>query len=116
GLILATTGVYGVVSFRAEQRTREIGIRFALGAQTAQVLRMVCRQGFATIAIGLAAGFLLAVGTSRLISGFLIGVGKLDAATFVTVPLLLAAIGLAACLLPARRAAKVDPVIALRHE
>lgn len=116
GLILATTGVYGVVSFRAEQRTREIGIRFALGAQSAQVLRMVCRQGLATIAAGLAVGFLLAVGISRLISGFLIGVGKLDAATFVSVPLLLIAIGLTACLLPARRAAKVDPVIALRHE
>jgi predicted permease len=116
GLVLATTGVYGVVSFTAAQRTREIGIRFALGAQKSQVLSTICRQGFVTIGIGVIAGFTLAAGAGRLIAGFLIGVSALDPVTFTAVPALLIAVGLAACLIPARRAAKVDPVIALRHE
>jgi predicted permease len=116
GLILATVGVYGVVSYTAAQRTREIGIRMALGAQSAEVLRMVCRQGMVIIGAGLAIGLVAALAIGRVVAGFLIGIGGSDPITFVTVTLGLAMIGVTACYLPARRAAMVDPVVALRHE
>jgi ABC-type antimicrobial peptide transport system permease subunit len=116
GLVLATTGVYGVVSFAAAQRTREIGIRMALGARPAQVLSMVCKQGVVIIAIGLLIGLGAALAMGRLVGSALIGIGPNDPLTFVTVSAMLLAVGIAACYIPARRAAKVDPVVALRHE
>jgi len=116
GLVLATVGVYGVVSYSAGQRTREIGIRMALGAQRGQVLRMVCRQGMYIIGIGLAVGFVAALAIGSVAGSFLVGVSGTDPLTFVTVTGALLLIGLAACFIPARRAASVDPMIALRHE
>ncbi|HUK31305.1 MAG TPA: FtsX-like permease family protein, partial [Candidatus Acidoferrum sp.] len=116
GLILATVGVYGVVSYTAAQRTREIGIRMALGAQSAEVLRMVCRQGMVIVGTGLAIGLVAALAIGRVVGSFLIGVGGSDPISFVAVTAALALIGVTACYLPARRAAMVDPMVALRHE
>jgi macrolide transport system ATP-binding/permease protein len=116
GLILAIVGVYGVVSYTAAQRTREIGIRMALGAQSAEVLSMVCRQGMVIIGVGLAIGLAAALAIGRVVGSFLIGVGGSDPITFVAVTAALALIGVTACYLPARRAAMVDPMVALRHE
>ncbi len=116
GLILATVGVYGVVSYTAAQRTREIGIRMALGAQPGEVLRMVCRQGMIIIGAGLAIGLAAALAIGRVVSSFLMGVSGSDPITYSTVTLILMLIGVTACYLPARRAAMVDPVVALRHE
>jgi predicted permease len=116
GLILATVGVYGVVSYTAAQRTREIGIRMALGAQSAEVLRMVCRQGMVIIGAGLMIGLAVALAIGRVVSSFLIGIGGADPITFIAVTLALALIGVTACYLPARRAAMVDPMVALHHE
>jgi predicted permease len=116
GLILATVGVYGVVSYTAAQRTREIGIRMALGARPAEVLRMVCSQGMIIIGAGLAIGLAAALAIGRVVGSFLIGIGGSDPITYFTVTLALALIGITACYLPARRAAMVDPMVALRHE
>jgi predicted permease len=116
GLILATVGVYGVVSYTAAQRTREIGIRMALGAQPGEVLRMVCGQGMIIIGAGLAIGLAAALAIGRVVGSFLIGIGGSDPLTYVSVTVTLALIGIAACYLPARRAAMLDPTVALRHE
>jgi macrolide transport system ATP-binding/permease protein len=116
GLILATVGVYGVVSYTAAQRTREIGIRMALGARPAEVLRMVCKQGMIIIAAGLIIGLAAAMAIGRVVGSFLIGIGGSDPVTYLTVTLALTLIGVTACYLPARRAAMVDPMVALRHE
>ncbi|MGA8922690.1 MAG: FtsX-like permease family protein, partial [Candidatus Dormiibacterota bacterium] len=116
GLILATVGVYGVVSYAASQRTREIGIRMALGARPAIVLRMICSQGVAIIGIGLVVGLFAAFALGRILGSFLIGVAPTDPITYVSVSLGLLLVGFSACYIPARRAAKVDPMVALRHE
>ena len=116
GLILAVVGVYGVVSYSASQRTQEIGIRMALGAQPGQILRMVFRQGFAIIAVGVALGVLGAAGMSRLVGGLLVGVGGTDPLTYFSASLVLATVAMAACYIPARRATKVDPMTALHYE
>jgi predicted permease len=116
GLVLATIGLYGVVSFSATQRTREIGIRMALGARPAEVLKMICSKGLAIIGIGLVIGAGLGLAVGRLIGGLLIGIGGSDPATFITVAMLLAFIGTAASFVPALRASRVDPIVALRHE
>jgi predicted permease len=115
-LILSSVGIYGVVSYLASQRTREIGVRMALGAQRADVLRMILGQGAKITAIGLFIGLLAAFGLTRLLSKLLFGVGATDPVTFVAVSLLLGVVALAACYLPARRAMRVDPIIALRYE
>jgi predicted permease len=115
-LLRAAIGIYGVVSYSVAQRTREIGVRMALGAREKDVLRMVLGEGFLVIAIGLALGLLLAVAATQVIAGFLYGVGATDPITFVTVPLLLGMIALLASYIPARRATKVDPLAALRYE
>jgi predicted permease len=116
GLVLATIGLYGVVSFSATQRTREIGIRMALGARPAEVLKMICTKGLAIIGIGLLIGTGLGMAVGRLIGGLLLGVGGSDPLTFVTVALMLAVVGTFASYVPALRASRVDPIVALRHE
>jgi predicted permease len=116
GLILATVGVYGVVSFAAVQRTREIGIRMALGGTPRHVLHLVLRQGVGMVMAGLLIGLLAAWGLTRVMSRLLIGVSPSDPVTYATVAILLTAVALLACWLPARRATRVDPGIALRYE
>ena len=116
GLTLAVVGVYGVVSFAASQRTREIGIRMALGADQRDILRLVLRQGLMLVMGGVLAGVLLAWALTRSMVTLLIGVSPTDALTFVTATLLLGGIGLWACYAPARRAMHLEPTVALRHE
>ena len=116
GLVLATIGVYGVISYAAAQRTREMGIRAALGAGPRDIFVLVGRDGSFIIGVGLAIGLLLAFGLGTLMKGLLVGVGPADPLTYLVVSLGLAAVGSAASFLPARRAAKVDPIIALRHD
>jgi len=115
-LLLATIGIYGVISYHVSQRTREFGIRFALGASHADVLSLVTGLGLRLTAIGVLIGALLAVGMARLIAGLLFGVKPADPLTYILVAAGLITVALAACYLPARRAAKVDPIVALRYE
>jgi len=115
-LLLAGIGIYGVVSYGAAQRTREIGVRMALGAKERDVLRLVLWDGLIVIGAGLAIGLSLAAAATRLIVAFLYGVGATDPLTFVIVPLLLGVVALVASYIPARRAVKVDPLVALRYE
>lgn len=116
GLTLAVVGVYGVVSFAASQRTHEIGIRMALGADRRDILRLVLRQGLVLVVGGVLSGVLLAGALTRSMATLLIGVSPTDALTFVTATLLLGGIGLWACYAPARRAMNLDPMVALRYE
>jgi predicted permease len=115
-LLLAAIGIYGVVSYSVAQRTREIGVRIALGAKETDVLRLVLGEGIFVIAIGLGLGLLLAAAATRVIAGYLYGVGATDPLTFAGVPLILGLIALVASYMPARRATKVDPIEALRYE
>jgi predicted permease len=116
GLILAVVGVYGVVSFAASQRTHEIGIRMALGANRRDILLLVLRQGLILVIGGVLSGVLLAWALTRSMATLLVGVSPTDALTFVTATLLLGGIGLWACYAPARRAMRLDPMVALRYE
>jgi putative ABC transport system permease protein len=115
-LVLASVGIYGVMALSTTQRTRELGIRLALGASRGDVLRLILGQGIALIAIGLAAGLLGAFAASRAVSSLLYGVGALDAAALVSALVMLGAVAFVACYLPARRASLVDPIEALRTE
>ena len=115
-LMLAAIGIYGVMAYSVNQRTHEIGIRMALGAQPANILRMVIRQSFALTAFGIVIGLAGAFAVTRVMSSLLYGVSATDARTFLIPPLLLGSIALLASYFPARRAAKVDPMIALRYE
>jgi putative ABC transport system permease protein len=115
-LVLASVGLYGVMSYAVNQRTREIGIRTTLGAQRRDIIRLVLRRGITLTAIGLLIGLAISLAGTRLLSSLLYEIGTTDPLTFVGVSLLLAAVALLACYLPARRATKVDPMVALRCE
>lgn len=115
-LILAIIGLYGIKAYSVARRTREIGIRMALGAEPAAVLRMIMREGSVMLVCGIALGLLLAVATGKILSGILYGVGAMDPIAFSTAPMLLAVAVLIATWIPARRATRVNPVVALRTE
>jgi ABC-type antimicrobial peptide transport system permease subunit len=115
-LLLAAVGIYGVISYSVGQRTREIGIRMALGAQRGKVFEMILRQGLMLAGSGIALGVVAALGVGRMLAGFLYGVGASDPLTFISLTIFLAAVALAASFFPARRAAKIDPMRALRYE
>jgi putative ABC transport system permease protein len=114
--LLSVVGIYSVMSYLVTQHTREIGIRVALGAQRANILRLVLGQGLSLTLAGVAVGALAAFGLSRLMSSLLYEVEGTDLTTYVSVSLLLTAVALLACYIPARRATKVDPLVALRYE
>ncbi len=116
GLVLAIVGVYGVISYATNQRTHEIGIRVALGAQPRQVVKLILRQGLLIVGIGIGVGLVCALAAGRVVTQFLVGVGGSDPVTFISVSVILTAVALFACWVPARRAMRVDPAIALRHE
>jgi ABC-type antimicrobial peptide transport system permease subunit len=112
-LLLASLGIYGVLAYQVSQRTREIGIRMALGSDARSVLRLVLREGAVLVLMGLAVGIAGAVALRQVIASQLYGVGVLDPAVLVSVSGVLALAALFACLVPARRASRVDPVVAL---
>jgi putative ABC transport system permease protein len=116
GLLLAVVGVYGVVSIGASQRQHEIGIRMALGARPTRVLALVIRQAVVLVGAGVAIGVLAALAVCRLLVSLLVGVTSYDPVTLVCVSGLMLAVALVACYLPARRATRVDPMVALRYE
>jgi putative ABC transport system permease protein len=115
-LLLATVGLYSVMTYAVSRRTREMGIRMALGANIGDVLRLIVRQGMLLVVIGMALGVACALALTRVLASFLLGVGTADPLTFVSMAILLVAVALVACYLPARRATKVDPLVALRHD
>jgi putative ABC transport system permease protein len=116
GLVLAMIGIYGVMAYSVSQRTSEIGIRVALGAQKKTVLRMILRQGATLAVIGVAIGLTASFALARVLNGLLFGVHASDPLTFAGVAVLVITVGLAACYIPARRAMRVDPIVALRYE
>ncbi len=115
-LLLACIGLYGLLSYEVARRTREIGVRMALGARPSDVLRFIVGQGIALSAAGAVLGILGALGVTRYLASLLYGVRPFDPLTFLSVALLLGFVALAACYIPARRASRVDPMVALRYE
>jgi predicted permease len=115
-LVLASVGIYGVISFAVSQRTREIGVRMALGARPADVLRMVLKEGLKLVAVGVVLGVAASLVLTRLLEGMVYGVRVRDPLIFAVANVLMVAVSLAACYVPARRATRVDPLVALRYE
>jgi ABC-type antimicrobial peptide transport system permease subunit len=115
-LLLAALGIYGVISYIVTERTHDIGIRLALGAQRENILLMVLRQGLSLAIAGTAVGLVGALIVSHLMADILYGIAPTDPLTFVAVSLMLTAVALAACYIPARRAMRLDPLVALRYE
>jgi ABC-type antimicrobial peptide transport system permease subunit len=115
-ILLSAVGLYSVMAYVVSQRTREVGIRMALGADRRDVMKMITRQGMRLAAIGVGIGLVLSLALAQVLSSLLIGVSGYDVSTFILVPVLLAVVALVACYLPARRATKVDPLKALRYE
>ena len=114
-LILASIGIYGVISYSASKRTHEIGVRMAVGAQPSDILKMVFRQGLLIVSIGLVVGVGAALASAHVLKSFL-AVSATDPVTYLSVAAVLTFVALCACYIPARRATKVDPMIALRYE
>jgi putative ABC transport system permease protein len=114
--LLSAVGIFGVMNYSVALRTREIGLRLAIGAQPRQVLLLVLKQGFWLTMVGVLLGLAAAFALTRLLSGLLFGVGAVDAMTFATISVLLVIVSLLACYLPARRAMRIDPLSALRYE
>jgi putative ABC transport system permease protein len=115
-LLLAGLGIYGVISYIVSERTHEMGIRLVLGAKRSDVLRLVLGQGARLALIGVVVGLVAAAGLTRLMRTMLFGVSAVDPLTFAAVTILFCVVALAACYIPARRAMRVDPIVALRHE
>jgi putative ABC transport system permease protein len=115
-LVLASVGLYGVMNYSATQRTHEVGIRMALGATRADIMRLVVGNGMLLTLIGIGIGIVASIGLTRVMQSFLFGVGATDAVTFIAVSALLIAVALVANYIPARKATRVNPVIALRYE
>jgi putative ABC transport system permease protein len=115
-VLLAGVGIFGVMSFAVTQRTHEVGVRMALGARGGEVLRLIVGQGLRLTAIALVIGLIAASGAMRLLANQLFGVTPSDPLTFAAVPVVLGAVAIVACYLPARRASRLDPLVALRRE
>ncbi len=116
GLVVATAGLAGVIGFSVARRTKEIGIRLAIGARPSTVLRSILQEGMALTLLGAAIGLALAIALARMAGTFLYGISPIDAWTFALAPALLLTIAMVACFLPARRASRLDPLRALRHD
>ncbi len=116
GLLLASVGIFALVSYSVSQRQQEFGIRAALGAQAGDIVMLAVRQGITLTAIGIGLGLLVSFGLTRFMAGLLVDVGPTDPVVFATIVLILGAVALAACLMPSRRAATVDPLRVLRAE
>ncbi len=115
-MILATIGIYGVISYSVAQRTREVGVRVALGATRSQVVGLVLRQGVTLVGTGVVLGLVVALAATRLLTKLLYGIAPTDLATFLAVPLVLGTVAVLASWLPARRASRIDPLVAMRSE
>jgi putative ABC transport system permease protein len=115
-LLLAAVGIYGVMCYSVSQRTHEIGIRLVLGAEQTEILKLILRRGAKLALLGVATGILAAMALTRLMSSLLFGVSPSDPATLAAVVMLLMLVAMVACYIPARRAMRVDPTVALRYE